>query len=70
MSRRIEFLRSRHVPDLAECGAIVQVGDDHPRCNDTAIMMVRVDDKEDYVCSEHLKLLCKEKWPVQYKDKK
>jgi hypothetical protein len=68
--RAIEFLRSRHVPDLAECGATVNIADDHVRCNVPAVMMVRIDGKEDYVCDTHLTLLCREKWPVQYKDKK
>lgn len=65
--RKIEFLRGRHVPDLAECGAMTQIGDDHVHCNNSAVMMVRVDDKEDYICHAHLTLLCKEKWPVQWK---
>jgi hypothetical protein len=68
--RQIEFLRNRHVPDLAECGAIEQIGDDHVHCNNAAVLVVRVDGHEDYVCHEHLTRLCKEKWPVNWKNER
>jgi hypothetical protein len=66
--RDIQFLRGRHVPDSADCGATIQMGDDHVRCQGSAVLMVRIDGKEDYVCHDHLTLLCKEKWPVKYKE--
>lgn len=59
--RQIELLRDRHVPDLAECGALTQIEDTHVRCNASAVMLVRIDGFEDYVCRDHLTKLCRER---------
>jgi hypothetical protein len=63
MPRQIEFLRSRFVPDLERCDAV----DNDMRCENGAVLFARVDGTEHPVCHFHLTLLCKEKWPIQWK---
>ena len=51
---KIEFLHDRPVPKTATCDEHLATGE---RCGKSAMMLVRVDAQEYFVCYNHLSLL-------------
>jgi hypothetical protein len=59
MAREINFIRNATVSETQQC----------EECLDMAVMKVKVDNRNYYVCDLHLNLLIREKWPVQFRGK-
>jgi hypothetical protein len=55
--RLVEFLPKRPVPNATECGDCVATGGGRERRRVPAMMVVRVDGRERFVCYHHLSLL-------------
>jgi hypothetical protein len=58
--REIVVLRSRFVPDFAQCDADTQMYGDTVKCGGSAVVLVSVDRHERWVCAAHLDYLLKE----------
>jgi hypothetical protein len=55
--RLVEFLPKRRVPNATECDDCVATGGGRERRRLPAMMVVRVDDRERFVCYHHLSRL-------------
>lgn len=60
--REIQTLRERFVHDAARCQADTNIDDVVVHCDEPAVMLVKVDGVERWVCATHLDILMREKF--------